>query len=99
MGMFFSAVASFVPPAVNPVSAIGLSVILAFVPHFVRGFVVATSVGYNNVEPRQAVERMTHLETKGKCSKAQIAMVRRCKAAHETGLEAFQFFAVAVLAT
>ena len=61
-------------------------------------FVVGTSVGYNNVEPRQVVERMTYLETKGKCTQGQISMVRRCKAAHENGLEAFTLFSVAVLA-
>jgi uncharacterized MAPEG superfamily protein len=87
-----------VPSAVNPVSAIGLSLIIAFVPHFIKAGVVGSSVGYNNVEPRQAVERMTHLQTKGKCSDGQVAMVRRCKAAHENGLEAFTFFAVAVVA-
>eukprot|EP00656_Telonema_subtile_P057337 TRINITY_DN9400_c0_g1_i6.p2 TRINITY_DN9400_c0_g1~~TRINITY_DN9400_c0_g1_i6.p2 ORF type:complete len:183 (-),score=51.37 TRINITY_DN9400_c0_g1_i6:50-598(-) len=94
---------ALVPPLVNPVAAIPLALLTAYVPHMIKGAILATTIGYNNVEPRGNLDRAVHMSegTKDKparISKDTVKMLARSKAAHENGLEAFTYFGLAVLA-
>ena len=58
---------SLFPASVSPLYGIVGAAALAFVPHFFKGYLVATSLGgYDNVHPRGAVEKAKHLNSKDK---------------------------------
>ena len=58
---------------------------------------------FDNVHPRQVIERATHLaegkdDKPPRISKSLVQTLSRAKAAHENGLEAFTYFGLAALA-
>ncbi|KAI9101787.1 hypothetical protein DFS34DRAFT_611538 [Phlyctochytrium arcticum] len=69
------------------------AVILAYVPHFIKGSVIKNATGkYNNQNPRSQLEKIEQKMSKEAFTKAQ-----RCSAAHSNALEGFPVFASAVI--
>ncbi|KAG0012440.1 hypothetical protein BGZ81_001574 [Podila clonocystis] len=77
-----------------PVFSMALAAGLAYVPHFLRGFIVLQATKrWDNVNPRGQMERI-----QAKMTKEAWQMAKRAEGAHHNGLETLPLFYGAVLA-
>ncbi len=75
-------------------SFLPIAAVLAYMPVSFRAAGLAKLKKFNNIEPRWILNHPKLLDDKS----PEAAFVRRANAAHLNGLEAFSFFAAAVLA-
>ncbi|CAG8621996.1 9476_t:CDS:2, partial [Funneliformis mosseae] len=69
------------------------AVIVAYYPHFVKGYLVSKQTGkWNNISPRDNVNKAEKQMTQDVWRRA-----KRCESAHQNGLENFPIFAAAVI--
>ena|ERR1044071_6496171 len=69
------------------------TVLIAYYPHVLKGYLIARQTGkWNNVSPRENVSKAQKQMTESAWRKA-----KRCEAAHNNGLENFPIFATAVV--
>eukprot|EP00657_Telonema_sp_P-1_P007986 TRINITY_DN2843_c0_g1_i1.p1 TRINITY_DN2843_c0_g1~~TRINITY_DN2843_c0_g1_i1.p1 ORF type:complete len:161 (+),score=24.14 TRINITY_DN2843_c0_g1_i1:168-650(+) len=93
-----------VPPLVNPVIAIPLAMLNAYVPHLIKGGMLFSTIGYDNIFPRRNVQRAMSMSTPTNEDKPALLdsetadFIDRCRGAHENGLEAFTYFGLAMTA-
>ncbi|KAF9427167.1 hypothetical protein BGZ94_005369 [Podila epigama] len=77
-----------------PVLSLAIAGGLAYIPHFLRAFIVAKAVkNWDNINPRGQLERVQQ-----KMTKESYAMAKRAESAHVNGIETLPIFYGAILA-
>ncbi|KAG0345850.1 hypothetical protein BG004_002941 [Podila humilis] len=77
-----------------PILSMALAAGLAYIPHFLRGFIVVKALkNWDNINPRGQMERI-----QSRMTKENWAMAKRAEGAHNNGMETLPLFYGAILA-